>query len=729
MTHADLVDVSTASVGLIVDVGGGIPVIVHWGAPMEVASENQIQHRLQAVGRPVPYGGLDTPPPLSVMPLHGEGTQARPGLLGHRHGGRNWAPRFLRHHVERSVLDDGTQIVRHVGMDTAAGLIVTTEIHMTPHGVMRLGASVTNDHPRRYMVHAVSLGVPVPAEATELLTLEGRWIREARIRRDPWTHGTRVIEHRGARPTQTRPPLLWAMTPGTGEWHGEVWAVHLAWSANHALAAEVLPDGRRHMQAGELLHPGEVCLEPGETYTTPWLLAMWSGEGMTPASWGFHREVRSRPHHPGPQTPRPVLISTWESGYFDQDPARLRHLADLAAQVGCERFVLDDGWFGDRRNDRRGLGDWTVATDVHPDGLEPLFDHVRARGMDVGLWVEPEMVNPDSDLYRQHPNWVLTTPGYEPVLSRHQLVLDLTQPEVWTYLFERLTSSVADVGVAWLKWDMNRDHVAASLAGGAAGTHAQTLAVHRLLAAFTERFPQLEIETCASGGGRADLAMLAHTVRVWASDCNDPVERQHIQRGWSLLLPPEVIGAHLGPPLAHTTGRRTSLGFRAITAMFGHLGVEWDLSTLTPEQLAEVAQCIAVHRRFRSLLHGGDGVRFDVDPEHPDQPTRLAYGVYSSDRREALLAWVQVTTSASLVPPPWRLPGLDPHQRYAVRSVALPGGAAGTAHDQPPWMNSEASPLILDGSELARWGLQPPVLWPESGILVHLEAVGDRGGA
>jgi alpha-galactosidase len=659
--------------------------------------------------------------------MHGDGVTARPGLLGHRHGGRHWAPRFTRQASQHEERLDGSRVLRHTGIDSVAGLVLTTTIEVATHGVVRMGASLYNDHARRYLLGGLSLGLPVPSHAVELLTLEGRWTDEMQMYRDPWSHGTRLVEHRGARPTSARAPVLWAMTQGAGEWHGEVWAMQLAWSGNHALVAEALPDGRRHLQAGELLHPGEICLEPHDTFTTPWVVAMWSGEGMTPASWGFHRDLRSRLPRADEERPRPVLASTWEAGYFDQNPATLRQLAQRAAQVGCERFVLDDGWFGTRRDDRRGLGDWTVSPEVHPEGLGPLFADVEAMGLATGLWVEPEMVNPDSDLYRSHPEWALTTPGYEPVTARHQLVLDLTRPEVVEYLLEHLTAVIADTGVRWLKWDMNREHLGGSMTGGAAGTHHQTLAVYHLMDELRRRFPDLEIETCASGGGRGDSAMLEHTVRVWASDCNDPVERQRIQRGWSLFLPPEVIGAHIGPPRAHTTGRRSDLGFRGLTALFGHLGVEWNLEAARPDELDDLAEIIALHRRFRSLIHHGDAVRFDTEPVVPglQEPGVVAHGVYATDRGEALVAWMQLRPSPSGVPTPWRLPGLLSDRHYLVRQVPLPGGLPGLAARQPSWLTApETSPVIVTGRHLAIRGLQPPVLWPERGVLVHLEAVG-----
>ena len=305
------------------------------------------------------------------------------------------------------------------------------------------------------------------------------------------------------------------------------------------------------------------------------MYAVHSTTGLGAASRQFHAVVRSSPAHR--DRPRPVVLNTWEAVYFDHDFDTLTRLAERAAAVGVERFVLDDGWFGGRRDDTPGLGDWWVSPDAHPDGLAPLIERVRALGMEFGIWVEPEMVNPDSDLYRAHPDWALADPGYEPVLGRHQLVLDLAIPAAFDEILGRLDALLGDHDIAFVKWDMNRDHVQATGADGRAGTHAQTLALYRLLDELRRRHPDVEFESCSSGGARIDLGILQRTERVWTSDCNDALERQTIQRYASTLIPPEVIGAHVGPPTAHTTGRTQSLAFRAATALFGHFGIEWNL--------------------------------------------------------------------------------------------------------------------------------------------------------
>ena len=476
--------------------------------------------------------------------------------------------------------------------------------------------------------------------------------------------------------------MLWAGTNGFGEQRGEVWGAHLAWSGNSRVSAERLPDGRALVQLAELLHPGEVVLAPGESYRTPPVYAVYSVDGMTPASRQFHAIVRDA--H-GARRPRPVVLNTWEAVYFDHDFDTLVALAERAAAVGVERFVLDDGWFGSRRDDTSGLGDWWVSPDAHPRGLAPLIERVRGLGMEFGIWVEPEMVNPDSDLFRAHPDWTLTTDGYEPVLGRHQLVLDLAIPDAFDEILGRLDALLRDHDIAFVKWDMNRDHVQASGANGRAGTHAQTLALYRLLDELRRRHPAVEFESCSSGGARIDLGILERTDRVWTSDCNDALERQTIQYYASTLIPPHVIGAHVGPPRAHTTGRSQSLAFRAGTALFGHFGIEWNLLDATEDELAELGGWIALYRTHRDLLHSGDVLRIDHDDPHA-----LVHGVLAADRSAALIAYVQLTSAQHLTPRPSASPSSTPTRAtpsasWSNRDAAAVGCRAGARRSRTAW--------------------------------------------
>ena len=683
---------------VVVDLSVGAPVVVHWGTTLADTFD------ASAVDRPLVHGAADVVAPLSVVPEHGSGFPGRPGLLGHRHGGTAWAPRFVPAGHD---LDGSRLVVR--ARDDVAGLGLTVTFELDHALVLR--AELTNDGADDYLLDALAVTLPLPQHAAELGLFRGRWAREMEPTRVAWTDGSHSIENRRGRTSHEHPPLVFAGTTGYGEWHGSVWGAHLAWSGNHSIRAERLADGRRSLQLGELLHPGEVTLAPGESYRTPEVVAVHADAGLTAATQQFHRHLRTRPSHPS--SPRPVLVNTWEAVYFDHDAETLRALADRAAAVGAERFVLDDGWFGARRNDRAGLGDWVVSDEAHPSGLGGLIEHVHSLGMDFGIWVEPEMVNPDSDLHRAHPEWTLATDGYEPVLSRNQLVLDLAREDAFQHVLGQLDALLRDHDIAFLKWDMNRDHVAGSGADGAAGTHAQTLAVYRLLDELRRRHPFVEIESCSSGGGRIDLEILRRTQRVWASDTNDALERQIIQRGTSMLIPPELMGAHIGDERSHTTGRRHDLAFRAATALFGQLGIEWNLLALTEQELARLADVVALHRRLRPLLHGGDVVRFDTDPAY------VAHGVYAIDRSEALVSFAVVATTTSLTPPPLLLPGLEPARSYRVQRLALPGGGRRQpGRTLPAWCGPDG--VTMSGAALAAVGIQPPAMHPETAVLVHL---------
>jgi len=695
----ELVHLTGTTFDVVIDVATATPTIVFWGQPL---GDSDLAALVTALERPTVAGALGGVAPISIVPLHADGFVGRPGIAGRRGGGRHWAPRFA---PTAHRLIDGVLSV--VSADDVAGLALTTEI--TVSDILELRLTLANVSDRRYSLDALTVSLPLPDAADELIRFEGRWAREFHPVRSRWDHGAVVSENLRGRTSHEHPPLLFAGASGFGEWVGEVHGVHLASSGNHTMLAERLADGRRYVQAGELLHPGEVVLEPGESYTTPNVLAVHSSEGLTPATWGFHRAARRSPAHP--TSPRPVLLNTWEAVYFRHDRERLIELADVAASIGIERFVLDDGWFGSRRDDTAGLGDWVVSQDVYPDGLAPLIGHVTGLGMEFGIWVEPEMVNPDSELYRAHPDWALATDGYEPVLGRNQLVLDLGHPDAFAHILDHLDALLADHDIAYVKWDMNRDHVQGSGSTGASGTHTQTLALYALLDELRRRHPDVEFESCASGGGRIDHEILRRVERVWTSDCNDALERQTIQRGASMLIPPEVMGAHIGPTRAHTTGRVHTLAFRAATALFGHLGVEWNVARLDDDRRAQLAEAIALHKRFRPLLHSGDVVRFDTDPAY------CAHGVYAGDRSEGLVSFAQLATAPSLTPPALRLPGLDPDGRYRIEHVALPDERWGMALTQPAWLTDG---IELTGRQLAAHGIRPPVMHPESAVLLSL---------
>jgi alpha-galactosidase len=702
-----LIHLRGAGASLVLDATGeGLPRVVHWGA--DLGDGVDLAALALATTPPIARATLDVRVPLSLLPERAAGHRGRPGLTGSRDG-RAWSSSFRFLELEQPDADGAVVAAE----DPGAGLALRSELRLAPSGLLALRHTLRNDGDAPYRLDELACVLPVPAVAREVLDLTGRWCRERSPQRRELGHGTWLRESRHGRTGHDATLMLVAGTPGFGFRTGEVWGVHLGWSGDASTWAERLPDGGAVLGAAELLGPGEVLLEPGQEYSTPWLYAAWSPRGLDGLSAATHAWLRARPGHR--RRPRPVVLNTWEAVYFDHRLDRLAELADTAARLGVERFVLDDGWFGARRDDTAGLGDWRVSADVWPDGLGPLVEHVRGLGMELGLWVEPEMVNPDSDVFRAHPDWVMRGPGGRlPPPWRNEQVLDLANPDAYAHVRDLLDVLLGEYEIAYLKWDHNRDLVEAGH-GGRPGVHEQTLAAYRLLDELRARHPELEIESCSSGGARVDLGILARTDRVWASDTNDALERQAIQLWTQLLLPPELVGTHVGPPRAHTTGRTHDLSFRLATTLFGHFGIEWDVTTASPEEQDALAEAIAFYKRVRGLLHSGEVVRAD----HPD-PAALLHGVVSADRGEALLAYVQLATSVAEVPGPVRLPGLDPDRAYRVAPVPVAGGPALRQAAPPPWQ--EVGEVTLSGRALAAAGLEMPVLQPEQALLLHLTA-------
>ena len=374
-----------------------------------------------------------------------------------------------------------------------------------------------------------------------------------------------------------------------------------------------------------------------------------------------------------------MTINVWEAVYFDHDLDHLVDLAERAAALGVERYVLDDGWFGSRRNDDSGLGDWQVSPDVWPAGLHPLVDKVTGLGMEFGLWFEPEMINMDSDAARAHPEWVMATGGRLPVESRSQQVINLGIPDCYAYIRDAIFAILAEYKISYIKWDHNRDLIdAGTQPSGRPGVHEQTAAFYRLVDEIKAAHPGLEIESCSSGGARVDLGVLERTDRVWVSDCIDPLERQQMHRWTTQLIPPELMGAHIASGRSHTTGRDHDLNFRAATAIFGHLGIEWDLATASDAELAELGDWIAFYKEHRDLLLRGDLVRIDF----PDE-TLMASGVVAPDRSRAIYSYASVARSDVVLLGRVPMPGLDPARRYRVAPALLQHAPSGLR--PPPW--------------------------------------------
>ena len=588
--------------------------------------------------------------------------------------------------------------------DPHAEVEVTADVAITATGTVTIDAECTNRGTDELCIDELSVTVPMDSRHAELLTLGGRHAMEAVEHRHGWRRCLISLENRSGRTSHEQMGVVFAGTPGFGEQSGNVTGVHCAWSGNTAMRCDSLVDGGPVIQVGELLQPDEVRLRPNDTYRMPTVVVAHSNEGINAASHKFHDYVRSL----RPPTHRPVIVNTWEAVYFDHDLDTLGNLARAAADVGAERFVLDDGWFHGRRDDTKGLGDWWIDATVWPDGLTPLVRLVRSLGMEFGIWFEPEMVNPDSDLFRAHPDWALDGTLADPVLGRNQLVLDMSRAEVRDYLFDHIDAMLSTHDISYVKWDHNRP-----LIGGAA--HAQTHGVYELFARLGATHPGVQFESCASGGGRIDMGIARHVDRFWTSDSIDALDRLTIQRGVSKLVPIEMMGSHIGSPVCHTTGRKHSLSFRTATAMFGWLGVEWNLLTLDDRERKGLTNAIALYKQHRVLLHAGDYVRFD-----DSDPTMHLHAVMSKDRSEALVSVSRIRNGASLRSDPIRIPGLDADALYEVQRVENGHPRWALHRALPGWVDRTVS---MTGRQLAAFGLPCPPLLPESTMLVHVRRI------
>lgn len=690
---------------------GARPNILYWGPALANTSPDEL--KLLSVRQWV-HGGaaIDVAPSFSNELA--AGVPGPPGFIAHRNS-TDWAAIFRVSRVERNspnsvviVCDDKNTKMRaqyDIALDPVSHVFCAT-------------TSITNLSDATVTIDWCSaLCVPLERRLTKLMAFTGRWAMEFQQQIIPSFRGSYLRENKSGRTSHDNFPGVIALTDFTSEKSGTAAGFHLGWSGNNRVRADRHSDGRAFVQMGELFYPGEMELKAGETYRTPTLYAARSDHGLNRLSQQFHthlnisvldKRIRNKP--------RPVHYNTWEAVYFDHSEERLMKLAEKAAWVGAERFVLDDGWFGSRRNDRSGLGDWWVSKDIYPNGLGPLADKVRSLGMDFGIWFEPEMVNPDSDLYRAHPDWVLEARGVEQVPVRDQYTLDLTRPEVSDYLFEKISAIVADYDVAYIKWDMNREiHHPASAGRGV--IHRQTNAVYGLMKKLREAHPQLEIETCSSGGARTDYGVLRYTDRMWLSDSNDALDRQNIQRGASYFFPLNILGSHVGPKVCHITKRTFGMEFRAATAIFGHMGLELNLLEENQEDLETLRQAVALHKEYRALIHGGDFVRLD------SSDYLNLVGVIAKDKSEALFSCAKTAGHSTTLPGRFRFAGLDLNQRYAVKIIWPTEDFSITAPSIVDAADLMGDGSVFSGEALLVHGFQLPLMNPETCVIYHFKAV------
>ncbi|MGF1688058.1 alpha-galactosidase [Photobacterium japonica] len=704
MTVKSLIELVGTHTQLMVEMGD-FAEILHWGLPVKGNRDNS---RL-ALQRPVPYGRLDNDVAMTLSPELGRGVFSSPGLEGHRNG-QDWAPVFVITQITPQ--EEGTVIVSE---DTKAGLRLTTELFLDAFDVVKTRHTLTNLKAGAYQVNRLANTLPLPARANELMTFYGRWVKEFQTERQALPQGGYQQENRRGRTSHEHYPALVAGTAHFNEMQGDVWGFHFAWSGNHRLRVDVKADGRRVMQAEVIYLPGEVSLQQGESLTTPWLYASYSHQGLNGMSHQFHSHVRrSILPREFAQKPRPIHLNTWEGIYFDHDPDYIMAMATQAADMGVERFIIDDGWFKGRNGDKAGLGDWFLDREKYPQGLAPVVAHVNALGMEFGLWFEPEMINKDSDLFRTHPDWLLAVDGYDQPTGRNQYVIDLQNNAAFNFLFERLDHFLSQYNIAYIKWDMNREVVQPGHLGQAAA-HQQTQRYYQLVDKVRAKHPKVEIESCAAGGGRIDFEVLKRTHRFWASDNNDALERQTIQRGMSYFFPPEVMGSHIGASHCHSTRRRHSIAFRGLTALCGHMGIELDPVKESAEEKQGFEHYIKLHKMLRPLLHGGRTWRVPTD----DQAHQV-HAVVANDLSEAVVLVAQLAMPTHALSGHLRIPGLDPQATYRITVLDKPSNYDDIVNYQPPWTESGCE---LTGDWCESVGLTMPILDAETAMLIKCEKI------
>lgn len=685
-----------------------MPRLLYWSNALD--NSQNLDMLALACERCLPHGGLDVAEQVSWLPEAGRGFTDCPGLELRR-GQCRLDTQFLMTQALRTPTGWQFELA-----DAACQALLTLRLDVDAEtGVFSAQVSLLNDGADALQVDSlISMALPVPAHFQTRMSLTGRWAHEFQPVLEPiaGTGGAWLQESRVGRTSHHAYPGLALMSHSGG---GECWGAQLAWSGNHRLLLQPQRLGGVQLQLGELLLGGEVQLAPTERHVSPAVHFVRSAVGSNDLSQRWHRFIRSQLQRRSKPV-RPVQFSTWEATYFDHDAQKMSKLVHLAAELGVERFVLDDGWFAGRHDDHSGLGDWQPCPLRYPDGLAPLANHCQSLGMQFGLWVEPESVNRASHLFKAHPEWVLGGATQWQPLGRHQYLLNLGLAQVRAHLFEQLDGLLRSAPISFLKWDMNRDVTHAGGADGRAGVRAHVMGVYQLIDSLRAAHPNLEIESCASGGARADLGMVSRCERIWVSDSNDPLVRQRSQRGYFQFLPPEMMGVHVGDTQSHATQRASSMALRTLNALFGHFGVEADLTQMSAEDKSFLRAAIAVYKAERDWLHQGAITCID----HPD-PALSAVMALAQNRQRALVSVVALDVARDAIAAALRLPDLPGTAIYRVSLHPLWQPKSFYAKQVSTFHLGE--PIELAAQILRSTGISLPPLLCGQGILIQLDAL------
>jgi len=667
-----------------------LPCIIYWGECLP--RDENLDELYEASKKDWGDNLLDQIPELSILPEQSANFSGQLGCKMRDVNGHLLSSNFVFFADE--VSNNSLTLVfkdKDLGITYTAGIDALYE-----DDVYALNAKIDSNNP----IIMEWLSAPVieaPQTSNEMLDYGGHWGSEFRSQRTPWVTGVHLRESRVGTTSHAHFPGLMIPTAGSSENLGSCYGFHYGWSGGHRMIAEQLQDGRKQIQFGNTENSE---LNPLTSFETAKLYISHSGAGLGGVGRIFRDFVSNSIVDLPIGSIRPVHYNCWEAVYFDHNIEELKEIATLAADIGAERFVLDDGWFKGRNSATSSLGDWYVDEHKYPDGMHPLVKHIHSNGMTFGLWFEPEMVSPDSDLFRSHPEWILG--DISQTLGRAQYVLDISINEVQEYLFERIDSILNEYPIEYIKWDHNRvlPYPDAS----------QTRALYSLLDRIRESHSGLEIETCSSGGGRIDYGILEHTQRVWLSDSNDALERLRIQHEALLWLPIHVTGSHVGPKVCHTSGRELPMSFRAWVAAQRHMGFEMDPKELSTEDKVILKSVTQWWKKNREWMMSANILRLPCIDK-----TVIAEIQVNLQGDHFVVFAGQSSASELSSSVPLVLDGLDSKSMYNI-SVHNKKEIKSLGKSDEGLMNKN---LMLSGQFLMTKGLQLPKVFPANMLVIE----------
>ncbi|WP_379153434.1 alpha-galactosidase [Paenibacillus sp. sgz5001063] len=663
----------------------GVPAHVYWGRAIRPTALSSILQRTERCSfSPSPY-----PEDMSISydtisqeyPSYGVGDFRHPAYQIQAPGGTTASEAVYDTHriysgkpaleglpATYAEHEDEAETLELELLDSVAGLriILSYTVFNKLNAITRSVRFVNEGAGELKLLRGLSMSVDLRDSSYDLLHLSGSWARERYVERRPLASGMQGVESRRGASSHAHNPFIALLSKGADEDQGEVYGVSLVYSGSFTAQVEVEPYQTTRLSMGINPFDFNWLLEPGESFQTPEAVLVFSAAGLGAMSRTYHKLYRTRlARGTFRDRTRPVLVNNWEATYFDFTADKIENIARAGSELGMELFVLDDGWFGHRDDDRSSLGDWVVDPNKLPEGLEDLARRVNQLDMQFGLWFEPEMISPDSELYRQHPDWCLHVQGRRRTLARTQLVLDFSREDVCQAIGDRIAAVLRSAPITYVKWDMNRNMTEIGSAQlpperQRETAHRYMLGLYGVLERITSEFPNVLFESCSGGGGRFDPGMLFYMPQTWTSDNTDAISRLKIQYGTSIVYPLSAMGSHVSAVPNHQVQRNTSLELRGHVAMSGNFGYELDLTKFTEEEKAAVKAQVALYKELRTLVQFGEQYRL----RSPFEGNETAWLIAAEDQSEAVVVYVRTLAEPNDKLYHLRLKGLDPAADY-----------------------------------------------------------------